>query len=66
MLRLDVDHGGPREGNVILHVGLGHRLVHQRVDVFYLWDVKRQVTGWDVGHPSGDSDSRLSSPGGFC
>lgn len=40
MLRLDLDHGGPREGHVILHVGLGHGLVHQRVGVFHLRESK--------------------------
>lgn len=44
-----MDHGGPREGNVILHMGLGHRLVYQRVDVFHLWGVKRQTAKPWVG-----------------
>lgn len=36
MLRLDLDHGGPGEGNVIFDMGLAHGLVHQGINIFHL------------------------------
>lgn len=48
MLRLDLDHGGPGEGNVIFDMGLAHGLVHQGINIFHLGREKR----WDAGCPS--------------
>lgn len=45
MLRLDMDHGGPGEGNVILDVGLAHGLVHHGINLFHLGRGKREELG---------------------
>lgn len=58
MLRLDMDHGSPRERYIILHMSLGHGLMHQRVDFFNLQPSKhRLLIRWF------QSDSKLTDCG---